>query len=35
MGGLYIFQNLREDGPFTINVYEEKSFLGGGMKGLM
>jgi hypothetical protein len=34
MGGLDVFQNLTEHGPVRVDVNEEESFLGGGMKGL-
>jgi hypothetical protein len=34
MGGLDVFQNLTENGPVRVDVYEEKSILGGGMKDL-
>jgi hypothetical protein len=33
MGGLDFFQNLEEPSPVRVDVYEEKSFLSGGMKG--
>jgi hypothetical protein len=34
MGGLDIFQNLTEHCPVRVDVYEEGSSLGGGMKVL-
>jgi hypothetical protein len=34
IGGLSIFQNLTEHSPVRVDVYEEESSLGGGMKGL-
>jgi hypothetical protein len=34
MGGLNIFRNSIEHGPVRVDLYEEESFLGGGMKGL-
>jgi hypothetical protein len=34
MGGLDVFRNLTEYGPVRVDMYEEGSSLGGGMKGL-
>jgi hypothetical protein len=34
MGSLNAFQNLTEDCPVRVDMYEVKPFLGGGMKGL-
>jgi hypothetical protein len=34
MGGLSVFWNLTQHSPVRVDVYEEESFLGGGMKGL-
>lgn len=34
MGGLNILQSLTEHGPILVDVYEEESILGGGMKDL-
>ena len=31
IGGLHVLQNLTEHGPVRVDVYEEESFLGGGM----
>jgi hypothetical protein len=34
MDGFNVFQNLTEHSPVRVDVYEEESFLGVGMKGL-
>jgi hypothetical protein len=34
VGGLDVLWSLTEHGLLRVNVYEEESFLGGGMKGL-
>jgi hypothetical protein len=34
MGGLKVLWDLTEHGPVRVDVYEEESSLGGGMKDL-